>query len=163
MPRRVLAKSSAPVSMRDKVGAPRHQYLVTTVTKKEKDAILQYCDQHKKSVSAFLADLALKDAQKPANSSGNEQITITLKLPARDLDKMRLFARLEGKSVEELLKEHLEPSLKKRQTATTLQLHPLRCWLSDEEHRIIKKHLAKHRLSARSYLALLALKALDKS
>jgi hypothetical protein len=160
--RKSIAKSNAHVFVRDRAGAPRHQYLVTTVTKKEKDAILQHCDRQNKSVSAFLADLALKDAQRSADRSQDEQITITLRLRARDLDKMHLFARLEGKSVEALLKEHLEPSLRKRQTATTLKMHPLRCWLSDREHRIIKAHLARHRLSARSYLALLALKAIDK-
>ena len=147
------------MSPRDKAGAPRRQYFVTTVTKKEKEAILKYCDRHNQSVSAFLADLALKEAHKSKNQR-EEEITVTLKLPARDLDKVRLFARLEEKSVEELLREMLEPTFKRRQTATALEMHSLRCWLSDEEHRTIKAHLAKHRLSARSYLALLALKAI---
>lgn len=160
--RKAIAKPNAHISVRERAGAPRYQYLVTTVTKKEKDSILQHCDRHNKSVSAFLADLALKDAQRSAERARDDQITITLTLRARDLDKMRLFARLEGKSVEELLKEHLEPSLRKRQTATTLKMYPLRCWLSEKEHRIIKAHLEKHRLSARGYLALLALKAIDR-
>jgi hypothetical protein len=113
-------------------------------------------------VSAFLADLALADAQKSTKSKPEDQeITITLKLPARDMDKMRIFARLEEKSVEELLRELLEPSFRRRQTATALEMQTLRCWLSDEEHRVIKRFLAKHRLSARSYLALLALKAIN--
>lgn len=160
----VKSGAHAHASARERAGAPRHQYLVTTVTKQEKDAILAYCDRHKTSVSAFLADLALEDARKSAkHKSSDEEITVTLKFPARDLDKMRIFARLEGKSLEALLREQLEPSFRKRQTATTLELHPLRCWLSDEEHRIIKEHLAKHRLSARSYLALLALKAINQT
>lgn len=151
------------VSAREKAGAPRHQYLVTTVTKKEKESILKYCDRHKKSVSAFLAELALKDAQQSTKSQPeHEEITLTLKLPARDMDKMRIFARLEDKSVEDLLREFLEPNFKRRQTATALEMHSLRCWLSDDEHRIIKAYLAKHRLSARSYLALLALKAINE-
>lgn len=157
------AKGGSNISVRDRAGAPRHQYLVTTVTKKEKEAILEYCDRHNKSVSAFLAELALKDAQKSLkNQPEHEEITLTLKLPARDMDKMRIFARLEDKSVEELLREFLEPNFKRRQTATALEMHSLRCWLSDEEHRVIKSYLAKHRLSARSYLALLALKAINK-
>lgn len=159
--KKAAIKSGAHVSARDRAGAPRRQYLVTTVTKREKEAILKYCERHKTSVSAFLADLALKDAQRSSNSLADEQITVTLKLPARDIDKMRIFARLEEKSVEQLLRELLEPSFRKRQTATALKMHALRCWLSDEEHRIIKAHLAKHRLSARSYLALLALKAIQ--
>jgi hypothetical protein len=161
-PKKAAAKTGAHAPARDRVGAPRRHYLVTTVTQKEKDAILEYCDKHKKSVSAFLADLALADAQKSTKSKLEDQeITITLKLPARDMDKMRIFARLEEKSVEELLRELLEPSFRRRQTATALEMQTLRCWLSDEEHRVIKRFLAKHRLSARSYLALLALKAIN--
>jgi hypothetical protein len=148
---------------RDKAGAPRRHYLVTTVTDLEREAILKHCARHKVSVSAFLADLALKDAQRSAKAKrDNEEVTVTLKLSARDIDKMQMFARLEEKSVEELLREMLEPNFKRRQTATALEMHSLRCWLSDEEHRIIKAYLAKHRLSARSYLALLALKAINE-
>src|SRR5262245_40602388 len=129
---------------RDKAGAPRRHYLVTTVTKKEKDAILKYCERHKTSVSAFLADLALADAQKARGKAEDEEVTVTLKLPARDIDKMRIFARLEDKSVEDLLREVLQPSFQKRQTATALEMHTLRCWLSNEEHRTIKRYLAKN-------------------
>lgn len=160
--KKAAAKASAQAPARDRAGAPRRHYLVTTVTQKEKDAILKYCARQNRSVSAFLADLALADAQgSNKNNSEDQEITITLKLPARDVDKMRIFARLEDKTVESLLRELLEPSFQKRQTATALEMHTLRCWLSDDEHRIIKKYLAKHRLSARSYLALLALKAID--
>jgi hypothetical protein len=161
-PKKAAAKTGAHAPARDRAGAPRRNYLVTTVTQKEKDAILEYCDKHKISVSAFLADLALADAHKSTKSKLEDQeITITLKLPARDMDKMRIFARLEEKSVEELLRELLEPSFRRRQTATALEMHTLRCWLSNDEHRVIKSFLAKHRLSARSYLALLALKAIN--
>jgi hypothetical protein len=160
-PKKAIVKTGAHSPARDRAGAPRHHYLVTTVTKKEKDAILKYCEKHNKSVSAFLADLALADAHKSDSKREQEEITVTLKLPARDLDQMRSFARLEDKSVEDLVRELLQPSFKKRQTATALEMHTLRCWLSNEEHRIIKKYLAKHRLSARSYLALLALKVIN--
>ena len=160
-PLKKAGRGNTHVAPRNRAGAPRRQYLVTTVTKKEKEAILKYCEQHNKSVSAFLADLALKEAHKSKKQAEEEEITVTLKLPAHDLDKMRLFARLEEKSIEELLRELLEPSFKRRQTATALEMHSLRCWLSDEEHRTIKAYLAKHRLSARSYLALLALKTIQ--
>jgi hypothetical protein len=160
-PLKKAVRGNTHVSPRNRAGAPRRQYLVTTVTKKEKEAILKYCEQHNKSVSAFLADLALKEAHKSKKQAEEEEITVTLKLPAHDLDKMRLFARLEEKSIEDLLRELLEPSFKRRQTATALEMHSLRCWLSDEEHRTIKAYLAKHRLSARSYLALLALKTIQ--
>ncbi|HET9285564.1 MAG TPA: hypothetical protein VFR24_26740 [Candidatus Angelobacter sp.] len=160
-PKKAIAKTGTHNPARDRAGAPRHHYLVTTVTKKEKDAILKYCERHNKSVSAFLADLALADAHKSNSKRQQEEITVTLKLPARDLDQMRSFARLEDKSLEDLVRELLQPSFQKRQTATALEMHTLRCWLSNEEHRIIKKYLAKHRLSARSYLALLALKVIN--
>ncbi len=160
-PKKAIAKTGTHNPARDRAGAPRHHYLVTTVTKKEKDAILKYCERHNKSVSAFLADLALAVAHKSKSKRQQEEITVTLKLPARDLDQMRSFARLEDKSLEDLVRELLQPSFQKRQTATALEMHTLRCWLSNEEHRIIKKYLAKHRLSARSYLALLALKVIN--
>lgn len=159
-PKRAV-KTGAHASVRDRAGAPRRHYLVATVTQKEKDAILRYCDKHRKSVSAFLADLALKEAQAAKDKLPDKQITVTLKLSARDLDKMRIFARLEDKTVEDLLHELLQPSFQRRQTATALEMHTLRCWLSNEEHQTIKRYLAKHRLSARSYLALLALKAVE--
>jgi len=146
---------------RDKAGAPRRRYLITTVTKDEKDAILEYCDRHNKSISAFLAEIALEDAKKPAKTKeGDQEITITLKLPARDIDKMQLVARLEQKRLEDLMREMLEP-LRKRKASTALEMHTLRCWLSNGEHKTIKKHLAKHGLSARSYLAMLALRTID--
>lgn len=160
-PKKAIVRTGAHVPARNRAGAPRHHYLATKVTKAEKDAILKYCERHKQSVSAFLADLALADAQKSKNKLEQKEITVTLKLPARDLDQMRIFARLEDKSVEDLVSELIQPNFQKRQTATALEMHTLRCWLSSDEHRIIKKYLAKHRLSARSYLALLALKAIN--
>ena len=146
---------------RPEVGAPRRNYLATRVTEKEKKAVEEYCSRHGMSLSAFLADLALKDAKRPPDS-GQEQITVTLKLSARDIDKIRIFARLEEKTIEELLQEFVRPGVQKRQTASSLEMRSVRCWLSNEEHRIIKKYLAKHRLSARSYLALLILKAINQ-
>jgi hypothetical protein len=115
------------------------------------------------SVSAFLADLALNDAKRPSNSGQEEEeITVTLKLSSRDIDKIRIFARLEEKTIEQLLQEFVQPGVQKRQTASSLKLRSVRCWLSDEEHRIIKKYLEKHHLSARNYLALLILKAINQ-
>lgn len=157
------AAKNAHISPRDKVGAPRRHYLATTVTEQEKEAIVEYCAQQGKSVSAFLAELALDDAKRPPKSKLQDQeITFTLRLPARDIDKMQLFARLEEKSVEDLLRELVQPGLQKRQTATALEMCTLRCWLSDQEHKTIKKYLAKYGLSARSYLALLALRTIGR-
>lgn len=157
------AKKGFHAPSRDKAGAPRRHYLVTTVTPAEKEAILKYCDKHGRSISSFLADIALEDAKQPAKSKLEDQeITLTLRLPARDIDKMRLFARLEQKSVEELLREFLQPGLQKRKAVAAVPMHTLRCWLSDDEHKTIKEYLANYGLSARSYLALLALKAINR-
>ena len=148
---------------RPEIGAPRRNYLATRVTEKEKKAVEEYCFRHGMSVSAFLADLALNDAKRRSNSGQEEEeITVTLKLSSRDIDKMRIFARLEEKTIEELLQELVQPGVQKRQTASALEMQTLRCWLSNEEHAVIKKYLAKHRLSARNYLALLALKAINQ-
>ena len=100
---------------RPEIGAPRHNYLATRVTEKEKKAVEEYCSRHGMSVSAFLADLALKDATRLPNSGReNEEITVTLKLSSRDMDKMRIFARLEEKTIEELLQELVQPGVQKR-------------------------------------------------
>jgi hypothetical protein len=161
--RKPAKKTGSYTVSRPEVGAPRRNYLATSVTEKEKETIDEYCARHGMSVSAFLADLALKDAQRPPNSGQEEEeITVTLKLSSRDIDKIRIFARLEEKTIEKLLQELVQPGVQKRQTATSLEMRSVRCWLSNEEHRIIKKYLAKHRLSARNYLALLALKATDQ-
>jgi hypothetical protein len=158
------AKKTASYAVsRPEVGAPRRNYLATRVTEKEKKAVEEYCSRHGISESAFLADLALKDAKRPLNSGQEkEEITLTLKLSSRDIDKMRIFARLEEKTIEQLLQELIQPGVQKRQTASSLKMRSVRCWLSNEEHRIIKKYLAKHRLSARNYLALLILKATNQ-
>lgn len=148
---------------RPEVGAPRRNYLAISVTEKEKETIDDYCSRHGMSVSAFLADLALKEAKRPPNSGQEEEeITVTLKLSSREIDKIRIFARLEEKTIEKLLQELVQPGVQKRQTASALEMQTLRCWLSNEEHAVIKKYLAKHRLSARNYLALLALKAINQ-
>jgi hypothetical protein len=157
------AKTGAYAAPRPKTGAPRRHYLVTNVTEKEKKAISDFCAGRGISVSAFLAGLVLDEAQKKTNiQTKDEEITVTLKLSARDIDKMRIFARLEEKTIEELMQQLLQPRFQKRQTASTLEMETLRCWLSNEEHRVIKKYLARHRLSARNYLALLALRAISQ-
>lgn len=158
------ARKTGPYAVtRPEVGAPRHNYLATRVTEKEKKAVEEYCSQHGMSMSAFLADLALTDAKRPPTSGQEqEEITVTLKLSSRDIDKIRIFARLEEKTFEELVQEFVQPGVQKRQTFSSLKLRTVRCWLSDEEHRIIKKYLAKHGLSARNYLALLILKATNQ-
>jgi hypothetical protein len=162
-PKRSGKKTFSYAMSRPEVGAPRRNYLATSVTEKEKQAITEYCSRRGVSVSAFLADLVLEDAKRPPNRRPeDEELTVTLKLSSRDIDKMRIFARLEEKTIEELLQELVQPGVQKRQTASALEMQTLRCWLSNEEHRTIKKYLAKHRLSARNYLALLALKAINQ-
>ena len=158
------ARKTGPYAVtRPEVGAPRRNYLATTVTEKEKETIEEYCSRHGMSVSAFLADLALKDAKTPSTGGQEQQeITVTLRLSSRDIDKIRIFARLEEKTFEELLQELVQPSVQKRQTFSSLEMQTIRCWLSNEEHRTITKYLAKHQLTARSYLALLALKATNQ-
>lgn len=157
-----VKKTGSYAVSRPEIGAPRRNYLATRVTEKEKKAVEEYCSRNGLSVSAFLADLALNDAKRTSSGQEEEEITVTLKLSSRDIDKIRIFARLEEKTIEQLLQEFVQPGVQKRQTASSLKLRSVRCWLSDEEHRIIKKYLEKHHLSARNYLALLILKATNQ-
>jgi hypothetical protein len=155
-----VAKRGAYALTRPKAGAPRLKYLVTNVTAAEKRSIDEYCQSRGISVSAFLAGLILKEVQKAPNSRDkDEEVTVTLRLSRQDLDKLSILGRLQQKTMADLLHDGLKPSLSKRKGPSHVEWESLRCWLSKDEHKAIKKYLDKNHLSARSYLALLALKA----
>lgn len=115
------------------------------------------------SISSFLAGLVLEDAKKPAKSrQTGEEITVTLRFSKQELDKLSIFARLKQKTMAELLQAGLKPTFRMRQAPSTVSWETLRCWLSPDEHETIMQHLEKNRLSARTYLAQLALNTIAK-
>lgn len=156
-------KRSAYALTRPKAGAPRLNYLVTNVTAEEKRAIDEHCRERGVSVSAFLAELILDDARRPRKGKEkNAEVTVTLRLSPRELEKLSILGRLQQKSMIDLLHDGLKPSLKRRQTSSDVKWETIRCWLSKSEHKIIKKYLDDNHLAARSYLAYLALKTIKK-
>ncbi len=149
-----------------KAGSARTHYLLAQVTKKEKQAILEYCDRHNLSVSAFLTQVALEDARAKKKAVPEEPLTITINLPANHRAKLLYMARLRQKSIEQLVEEFIAPKLAKNQRGPganfTLPTETLRYYLNDEEHALIKKHMEKEHVSSRHYLAQLAVQAIEK-
>lgn len=163
MPKKPAANRGAYASSRPKAGAPRHRYVVIAVTEQEKQQITEYCERHGISVSSFLAQVSLKAVQtlpKVADEE-DEEITLTLRFPKQEMDKLRISARQRQKSVAEMFQEGLNPKIPRRLATNPPKWVTIRCWLSKEEHKTITKFLHKHHLSARTYLAFAVLKAIE--
>ncbi len=152
---------------RKRANAPREHHLPTDVTKEEKRAILQHCLQNKISVSQFLGELALADAKRAADlktaNAEEEQFTITFQIPRSQYMKLSLLARLQEKSLEQLMQDLIQPSIATRQPPGSLETETIRYYLSKQEHEIVTKHIAKQGMSARNYVALLAMEAISSN
>ena len=128
------------------------------VTPGEKEIILEHCIKNKISVSQFLADVALTDAQE---SNGEEQ-EFTFKLPREQARKLLLMARLKQKSPDDFIPELLLPPLDNKQPHGSLEIENLTLYVSQDEHQLLKKHMKKKGFSARNYIAMVALEAIAK-
>ncbi len=151
--------------LRKKADSPRDHYLLSDVTKDEKRAILEYCIRHKVSVSQFLAELALADAKDAAANPKREDLekcVVVLNIPRSQHMKLTLLARLQEKSIDELVQDLVLPSLETRQPPGSLETETIRYYLSKAEHQIVKQHIAKQGMSARNYVSLLAMEAIAK-
>ena len=158
-----VAKRATYALTRPKVGAPRRNYIVTKVTAAEKQEIDEFCQRRGTSVSAFLAEVCLKEIREASKRlEKDEKVTVTLSLSRHDLDKLNILGRVQQKSMADLLQDGLRPSLSKLKAPSQVEWESIRCWLSRDEHKAIKKYLKKNHLSARTYLAFLALKAIGK-
>jgi hypothetical protein len=151
-------------TLRPQAEAPRRRFLYTDVTRDEYKKIQQYCADNQISISQFLADLTLKDAEKPkATRKQKVIVTAKIELTPEQQDKLELLARLHQKpSVSAYIREVLEPNLKIQRVHTPLEPKSLRFYLSDEEHEKVTKHIASRGISARNYAAILALRAIRK-
>ena len=122
---------------------------------------MEYCLRHKKSVSEFLATVALEDAMK--SRKGDEQDEIRLKLPAEKTRKLAILARLEDKTLDELVQDLIvQATDAKKQPVSKLETQNLSYYLSEKEHRLVKDHVAKKGISARNYVATLAMEMISK-
>jgi hypothetical protein len=145
---------------RKKSKSHRTRVVLTDVTAKEKEIIIKHCLDHKISVSAYLADLALADAQKAPKEKHSQEFTLTLTY--EDVQKLMLLARVKQKSAAELLTEFITRPLANKQPHGAVETENLRLYLNDEEHEIIRKHVGRTGVSARNYVALLALQDIAK-
>lgn len=91
-----------------------------------------------------------------------EEIDIKLRIPAEQSAKLQMFARLQGKSIDQYVAGLVTPTLAKGKTSVILETESLRYYVSPEEHRLLKKYLKSRKLSARTYVSYLALKALER-
>lgn len=152
-------------TLRPQAETPRRHFLLTDVTKAEYHQIQKYCSDHQISISQFLADLVLTDADKPkAKHKRKVILRPKIELTPEEVIRLELLTRLNEKaSVDELIRDLIQPNLKAQRVHAPLETLPLRFYLSEEEHEKVTKHIAATGISARNYLAMLALGAIRKS
>lgn len=143
--------------------AARTRYMIADFTREEKNRVTSYCRKNHTTISAFLATLALEDVYRASRERPTEEaIDITLRIPAEQSAKLQMFARRQGKTVNEYVAGLVTPTLAKGKTSFSLDTETLRYYLSPEEHRLLKAHLKSKNVSARTYVSYLALKALER-
>jgi len=151
-------------SLRAQAETPRRQFLSTDVTVAEYAKIRQYCRARQISLSQFLADLVLKDADKPKAQRKNKvTLKLEIELTPQEHDKLEVLARLYQKeSVSEFVRGILEPNLKVQRVHAPQETRLLRCYLSEEEHEKVTARIASTGMSTRNYAAMLALREIRK-
>jgi hypothetical protein len=141
----------------------RSHYMISDFTPEEKRQIVDYCNKKQISISKFLAGIALAEVHRASKKgTTEEQLTITLKIPSEKNAKLQIFAHRQEKTLQEFLEALIMPTLEKEKVSFTSTTTSLRCYLSPEEHRLLKNHLKSRNLSARTYISFLALKALGE-
>lgn len=141
----------------------RQRFLAADVTPAEHDQILEYCLKNKISVSQFLAECILQDAEN-AKTRKAARIRVDLEFTAEEYEKLELLLYVRKKSnISELLRDFLQPHLDLRNVHTSGETRPLRFYLSDQEHETVTKYLASRGITARKYVSFLALRAITKT
>jgi hypothetical protein len=152
-------------SLRPRAETPRRHFLYVDVTKEEHKKLQEYCIENKVSVSQFLAELMIEDAQqsKPKHKQ-KVIIRAELELTAEEQEKLELLLRLrQDKSLSHFLYELLQPNLEVQRLHTPVETIPIRCYLSAEEHKLITRHVGRKGVAAKNYGGLLAIKAIEKA
>ena len=152
-------------SLRPRAETPRHHFLYVDVTKEEHKRIQEYCIEHKISVSQFVAERMIEDAQQ-AKPKQKQKVIIRaeFELTVEEQEKLELLLRLrQKKSLGQYLYELIQPNLEVQRFHTPLETIPIRCYLSEDEHETITKHVASKGIAVKNYGGLLAIKAIDKA
>jgi hypothetical protein len=149
--------------LRSPAKTPRVRFLETDVTEEEREAILEYCLDHKISVSQFLADLIFEDAATSNSHRDPVVLKVEFRLTAEQYDKLDLLASLRKKaSVEELIQELILPYLDMQRFHTSSETKSMRFYLSEKEHKKALKYIADRGMPARKYVSFLAMKKIRK-
>jgi hypothetical protein len=150
-------------SLRPRTGSPRNSFLYIEATEAERQAIYDCCAEKSISVSQFLADLLLEEAAKP-KAKGKVVVRAALELTHDESDKLELLARLSNKqSVDEFIRDLIQPQLDMQKLHTDLKTMPLRFYLSEEEHAIITGYMEAKGVPARKYATVLAMRVVAKA
>jgi hypothetical protein len=150
--------------LRPRAETPRRHFLYVDVTKEEHKKIQKYCMEHKVSVSQFLAELMMEDVLQSKPRKPKAIVRAELELTAEEQEKLELLLRLRGKkSLGQFLYELIRPNLEVQRLRSPLEMIPIRCYLSREEHNSITKHVAAKGIAAKNYGGLLAIKAIEKA
>lgn len=148
--------------LRPRAKSPRRNFFYIEVTDGERKAIYDYCSEKNMSVSQFLAELLLEEAKKPRPK---EKVVLrpALELTYDEHEKLELLAKLHSKeSVDELIRELIQPSLEMQKLHTDSETTALRFYLSQEEHAVVSEYISEKGVPARKYATMIALKAIAK-
>lgn len=162
MARKRIVRPNLGGVLRPRAKTPRSNFLYIEVTEAERLAILDHCVKIRKSLSHFLAEVLLEDAGKPKRT---DKIVLRAQLgftPA-EYEKLELLAMLYGKnSLDELIRDLIQPVLDTQNIHTDRQTSFVRFYLSQEEHQSITSHIAAKNIPIGKYAAMLALKTIAK-
>jgi hypothetical protein len=151
------------MSPRKKSKTARTRYMMVDFTPEEKKFIIEFCREQKITISSFLAEAAMGEVDRASEGgSPEEKITIVLTVPAEQGAKMRMFARRRGQSLDEFVSEEIMPTVEKGRIVFRESVQPLRYYLSPQQHRRLKQFLKSKNLSARLYVAYLAMREIER-
>ncbi|HEY6351096.1 MAG TPA: hypothetical protein VI636_16960 [Candidatus Angelobacter sp.] len=151
------------MSPRKKSKTARTRYMMADFMPDEKEQVIQYCQETGNTISSFLAEIALEDLQRSDEPPAEEELEIKLRIPIEQSAKLQMFAHRRGKTPDEYVSEMVSPLLKKGQTSFhNPHTEGLRYYVSPEQHRRLKKYFKSKRLSPRTYVSYLVLKALKQ-
>jgi hypothetical protein len=131
----------------------RIHHLLAAVTREDKREIIKYCTTRKITISEFLAEIALREARYKGKRARRR---ITIDLPYEQHAKIDYLATARRITIEECIYEFIQPALDKQRAWKTPKEETLRYYLSEEEHELVTHYMAKHNLSSRHFVGLLA-------
>lgn len=160
--RKRAARPNLGGKLRPRAKSPRRNFFYIEVTDDERKAIYDHCSGKNISVSQFLAELLLEEAKKPRQKE-KVVLRLVLEVTHDEHEKLELLAKLYSKeSVDDLVRELIQPSLEMQKLHTDSETTALRFYLSQEEHAAVSEYISEKGVPARKYATMIALKAIAK-